>query len=386
MGRVKRGIFKMQKTWFKPNHKKTPAKDRGCERPTTSYVRPTYQQLQLATTKDERGDFCHTPMQMAQENSRNVMLLRPKVAERTPVDEIQLKIVNPIAPTCGKPQPKSGVDQNGEQYRFVDINSTVELGAEAVREHQLKHPNCDGQPKLLAEAEERKGIAVSEMMSCSKCGYRTKQTKLYSEIPCEGKRRGRRTATPNMSLQVGLQNTSIASSGARRLLTAMNTVVPSKSGLQKIANKCAEIIKTENIRDMAEKRRLVKDIHELQGFERESPIAVEVDRQYNNPLRNCRKKTPFVPATQTRDTVCENVTSAKFVVMFNHESKLCKCRERSKSATSQQSTRSKHSSECTATRRPDFNMGDERAGGVRSATKTCDLRRTLTSKQGYNGR
>lgn len=377
MGRVRRGVFKMQKTWFKPNNKRTPAKDTGCERPATSYVRPTHQQLQFATIKDERGDFHPTPMQMAQENSETVMLLRPKVAERTPVDKIQLKSVNTIAPTCGKPQPKSGADHYGGCYRFVDINSAVELGAQAVRDHQEKHPNCDGQPKLLAEAEERRGIAVSEMMSCVKCGYRTEQTKLYSEIPCESKRRGRRTATPNMSLQVGLQNTSIASAGARRLLTAMDTAVPSTSGLQKIANKCGEIIKTENLRDMAEKRHVVKDIHELQGFKRESPIAVEVDRQYNNPLRNCRKKTPFVPATQTRDTVCENVTSGKFIVMFNHESKLCKCRQRSQSVTSHQSTRSKHSSDCTATRRPDFNMGDEREGGVQCATKLVNCEEPL---------
>ena len=372
----------MQKTWFKPKNKLTPPQDAECETqsiPTPGYVRPTRQQLNLAGLKDERGDFCHTTTttQMAQENCRNVMLLRPKAAEMTPIDKIQLKSVNPIAPTCEQPQPKSGSDQRGGGYRFVNINSAVELGAQAVLDHQQKQPECDGQPKLLAEAEERRGLAVSEVMSCKKCRYKTEKTKLYSEIPHEGKRRGRRTATPNMSFQIGLQSTGIATSGARRLLTSMDTAVPSTSGLQKISNKCGEIIRNENIRDMADKRKLVKDIHELQGFERESPIAVEVDRQYNNPLRNCRKKTPFVPATQTRDTVCENVTSAKYIIMFNHESKLCKSGEHSQSLFSQQSTRSKHSERCTATRPPHFNMGDEKEGGVQSAAKLLNCREPM---------
>ena len=158
MGRVRRGIFKMQKTWFKQKNQRTPPQDTECETqsiPTPEYVRPTHQQLSLATPKDEQGDFCHTATQMAQQEScRNVMLLRPKVVEMTPVDKIQLKSANPIPPTCGLPQLKSGADQHRGGYRFVNINSAVELGAQAVLDHQQKHPECDGQPKLLAEAEE----------------------------------------------------------------------------------------------------------------------------------------------------------------------------------------------------------------------------------------
>ena len=173
----------------------------------------------------------------------------------------------------------------------------------------------------MAEAEECRGLAVSEVMQCKKCGFTTHRQKLYTEIPKKGP--GRRTATPNMAFQVGLYNTGIATAGARRLLAALDTTVPSSSGLQKIADKCGEIIMEENVQDMTVKRATVKDIQELQGFERESPIAVEMDRQYNNPLRNGRKKI-FVPATQTRDTVCENVTTAKYVVVYHHENKLCK--------------------------------------------------------------
>lgn len=374
MGRVRRGIVKMKTTWFKPkNELYSQRSDVECETQVTlapRYVRPTHQQLELATTRDAQGNFCHTATQTAQQNCRNVMLLRPKVVEMTPVDEIQLKSMKPVPTSSGQLHPKSGADQHEGGYRFVNVKSAVELGSHAVLEHQRTHPECDSQPKLLAEAEEHRGLAVSEMMSCVKCGYKTEKTKLYSEIP--HKTRGRRTATPNIAFQIGLQNTGIAASGARRLLTSMDTAVPSSSGLQKSANKCGQIIMNENIRDMADKRKLVKDIHQLQGFERESPIAVEIDRQYNNPLRNCRKKNPFVPATQTRDTVCENVTTSKYIIMYNHENKLCKSGEHSRALLGQKSRCPKHTGVCTATRPPHFNMGDEREGGVQSANKLLE--------------
>ena len=141
---------------------------------------------------------------------------------------------------------------------------------------------------------------------------------------------------------------------------------------------------SENIRDMADKRKLTKDIHELQGFERDSPIAIEIDRQYNNPLRNCRKKTPFVPATQTRDIACENVTSSKFVVMFNHESKLCKSGEHSRASSQKGGERSHHhAANCsTATRPAELNIGDGKGGRSADSQKFADLRRAFAGGQG----
>ena len=67
--------------------------------------------------------------------------------------------------------------------------------------------------------------------------------------------------------------------GAMRLLSAMDTTVPSRNALQKLSNKCGEIITFENEQDMSDKREIVKDIHELQGYNRESAVAVEADRQ-----------------------------------------------------------------------------------------------------------
>ena len=127
-------------------------------------------------------------------------------------------------------------DNTTRRIPFLNIQSAVQLGAQAVLDHQRLHPECDGQPKLMAEAEECRGLAVSEVMQCKKCGFTTHRQKLYTEIPKKGP--GRRTATPNMAFQVGLYNTGIATAGARRLLAALDTTVPSSSGLQKIADKC----------------------------------------------------------------------------------------------------------------------------------------------------
>ena len=362
MGRSGRGFFKRKKSWFQKGHALSPAKfstpfSQAEAISPTSYIRPTHEQLQLAVTRDEQGFFCPSPDAAP---SKAVMLLRPSCTHQaTPVDKLQLK---------SRDDPQGGQKLQG--YRFVDVNSAVDLGVQAALDHHRIHPDCDGQPKLIPHAEVRRGLAVSEMLSCQKCDFHTDQRKLYTEIPRRG--RGRRTATPNMALQVGLQNTGIATAGARRLLTAMDTTVPSVNGLQKLSNKCGEIITAENERDMCNKRTITKDIHGLQGHDRNSPIAVETDRQYNNPLRNCRKKTPFVAATQTRDIVCENVTSSKYIVMYHHENKLCKKCDIANPGECQ------HTGTCSATRPKNFNMGDEREGGTECAKKLLNCKEPLT--------
>ena len=354
MGRYRKGMFKRKKTWFKKGSGQLFPLITEKADVSSSYTRPTYEQLQLAFPRDERGFFSSQP---SSETSKTVMVLRPKVKEVTPVSRLQREGAN-----------------NVEGYRIVDLNTAMRTEAQACKDHQREHPDCDGYPLPQADQEKHQGLAVSEVMSCSKCHFSTGRKKLYTEIPQAS--RGQRTATLNMAFQVGLLNTGIAATGARRLLSAMGTPVPSVSGLQKLASKCGDIIIKENVRSMAEKRTVVKNVQELQGFDREKPIAVEIDRQYNNPLRNCRKKTPFVPATQTRDVVCENVTTKKMVVMYHHENKLCKCanqmicKNRSKNV-------SDHKDSCSATRPAHYNMGDEREGGSQCAKKLVECKEPL---------
>ena len=80
---------------------------------------------------------------------------------------------------------------------------------------------------------------------------------------------------------------------------------------KKLTDKCAEMIVEVYLQDMTAKRATVKDIHKLQGFERKSPVAIGVDKQYKNPL-----KTLFIPATQSvkmslLKSTCDHVTTMK---------------------------------------------------------------------------
>ena len=100
------------------------------------------------------------------------------------------------------------------------------------------------------------------------------------------------------------------------------------------------------------------------------PIPVEADRQYNIGLRSARRRTPFAPATQTRDVVAENITPEKKVIAFNHKSKLCKL-GRVARARGQDVTCPGHSG-CTATISATHNSGDEKLGGKKLAKIFCE--------------
>lgn len=158
---MRRGIYQMRKPWFRPNTQLPPEPGTPCSRVTTAHVRLTHQQSLLATLKHEGGEFCHDRANIAGEDRTNVMLLSPKAADTTPVDEIQLKTVKPIAATSGQPQSVSGSDQHGGSYPFVRVDLAVEPGTKPAIQHQQTHPRCDGQLRLQAQAEECRGLPSS---------------------------------------------------------------------------------------------------------------------------------------------------------------------------------------------------------------------------------
>lgn len=116
---------------------------------------------------------------------------------------------------------------------------------------------------------------------------------------------------------------------------------------------------------MATQRRHLKDTLEFGGYPRDTAIPAECDRQYNTSLRNCRRKTPFAPATQTRDIIAENLTEEKKIIGFNHESKLCK-RGDSLRSRGIRVTCPRHEG-CTATLSRTDHAGDEKNGGRKLA-------------------
>ena len=66
----------------------------------------------------------------------------------------------------------------------------------------------------------------------------------FREVPKIGK--GRKAAKPNRSLALGLCNTSIASTGAQRLLSSMNKTCPASSALQTKKKKKKQLNKVGN--------------------------------------------------------------------------------------------------------------------------------------------
>ncbi len=131
------------------------------------------------------------------------MLRRPKVAETTLLDKLHPKNEGEHLSESSQRQLKY-LQGRETGYRFVNVRSAVNLGIQATLDHQRTNPKCEDQPKLMPDAEIRRGLGVSETLACGKCGFQTGNTKLYAEIPSTG--RGRRTAAPNMALQVGLYN------------------------------------------------------------------------------------------------------------------------------------------------------------------------------------
>ncbi|XP_041453165.1 uncharacterized protein LOC121406209 [Lytechinus variegatus] len=170
-----------------------------------------------------------------------------------------------------------------------------------------------------------------------------------------------------MALQVGLYQSSIANSAASRILTAMSIPTGSLSGFQKTANKCGDILAAANELDMAERRRKVKDILEYRGMDRNTPIDIEIDRQYNIPLSHAKGRTPFAPATQARDVVTENVTPEKYIVTYNSTNKLCRVGQRLVGQGKEPAC--PNHPKCTATIKMSDNIGDEMLGGQKCAQK-----------------
>ena len=306
----------------------------------TSYLRLDESDLRLTLTKtnNERDVIPSSP----------VMLLRPRKNEVAPYLEDIVK-------------SSTGTYVG---HRFVDIEKVVDAINDVQKEHSLASPSCR-MPwwKIPEENEHIRGLGVSARFLCSLCGFLSTRVKLYKEIPSN--RPGRRHAVPNMALQVGLHQTSVAGSAVRRMLTAMSTPSPSMKSLQSTTNICGEIMFDSNQRDMQEKRKKVKDVQEYRGLDRDSPIAVEGDRQYNNPLSHGRRRTPFQPATQTRDVVVENVTAEKFIIAYHATNKLCRYGQRCVSQG--RNPPCPNHDKCTATIRYEDNIGDELTGGAKCA-------------------
>ena len=209
-------------------------------------------------------------------------------------------------------------------YTDVHLPTYLDAIQDVIIEHSEHSPACPGRLVRASNLITKWGVSAIIQLKCNTCKYVSSKRKLFREVPKTGK--GRKAAEPNRSFALGLCNTSIASTGAQRLLSSMNKTCPAPSALQKQLNQVGNEVKKLNENNMAAHRGKLKDTLEIAGFPCDTSIPAECDRQYNNSLRNSRRKTPFASATQTRDVLAENLTPMKKIIAFNHAIKLLQTR------------------------------------------------------------
>ena len=318
---------------------------------------PTTCERYKRVDEEEYDRIVASPVLGQETHLSNTMLLRPLgKRKKGKLDEFEQHLKAKL-----ESNPFSEVDG----YRLMHLGTVTRVIQEASLAHYTAQPTCSGILVALADCEVKRGAGVEEVFGCPLCHFKSERKALYRELPQQ--KPGRNPCELNVALQLALHNTCLSTAGAQRFLSCLTSTSPTAANLQKAANKVGPILEEENERDMTAKRQIVKDTLQARGMPRDTPIHAEYDRQYNNPLRNSRKQTPFAPATQSRDVLVENATKDKFIVAFNHTNKLCSVGNY-KRRKGEQVECPGHEG-CSATVSQAFNIGNEEDGGEKLAHK-----------------
>ena len=230
-------------------------------------------------------------------------------------------------------------------YMVLHRSKVIKLFNSAFKNHKILYPNCEGDLEWDEHSTQQWGLCWSAALRCSCCGFVSQTSKLYDEIDRDGV--GRKTAAPNLGLQLGMARQGIGNEGVIDILQATNIAAPSSRGMQKTANRVSTIIEKVNREDMTERTHQLKELNVKRGLSMQAGIAVEADGMYNNRLCSGAGKTPAQPATRAVYHISENMTNDKQVISLNIYSKLCSCRGRG------------HKEDCTATLPPDAVISNE---------------------------
>lgn len=212
-------------------------------------------------------------------------------------------------------------DLESDSYRSIHVRRNAEMWNDTFKDHRIEHPFCQGFLHWDMNAEEMRGICSRQQMICDTCSYRSKKFNLYEE-QVTGKA-GRRAATQNTGLCVGLSKTPIAANSLRRICLSSNMGAPSARGLQKTTNRIMSSIVEENKLDLQTQRRNLVQEQLKTGKVNAQDIEMQADALYNNPLYSGVGKTPFQPATQVVFSVAENVTANHNIIGLTVHNKLC---------------------------------------------------------------
>lgn len=274
-------------------------------------------------------------------------ILRDNVLHTEPKETImQLRTKTP----CTMPQPSPTTEAERDTYRLLHAGKTCDMFNAAYHMHMLQSPNCPTNLQFDFEREKQKGVCWKETLKCIYCNFHSESTKLYEET--ESETRGAKTAKPNIGLWVALMDNPIMGTTLQEIFMALNCPAPSYTGLHYTASKVGPQIVNMVREDLQRERAHLKDVLESHGFPRQTPIPVEGDGRYNNPLYWSRDRTPFQPATQMTYTVSENVTPEKKIIGIALKNKLCHNRVIGRTCPD-------HPGKCTATLMIDEPIGRE---------------------------
>lgn len=298
----------------------------GKKRQPSKYLRP-----QTRTQISKTGKCILKDVASAIETTGPIMQLRPRTA-------------------CTVPEKDNPSKQEQNSYRMLHMGKTCEMFNTAYQQHKLQSPKCPTYLEFDFDAEQQKGVCWKETLKCRYCNFRSGQNNLYEEMQTDS--RGPKTAKPNISLWVALMDNPIMGTSLQEIFLALNCPAPSYTGLQrnggKVGPRMVEMVKE----DLRRERTYLKDTLENCGYPRLTPIPVEGDGRYNNPLYWSRDRNPFQPATQSTYTISENVTSDKKIIGVTAKNKLC--RKRTKGSRCPE-----HPGKCSASLTMDAPIGCE---------------------------
>ena len=225
--------------------------------------------------------------------------------------------------------------------------------------HKAVSADCEGNFEWNPRTCQKWGFGWRLGLKCDSCQFQSKKYKLYDETATdEPRKQGPKAAKINIGVHVGLMSTSVGAHGLRGIMLSSGVPVPSKSGMQKNANKVAETVTALNQQDMMERRKKLTELNQIRGFTESTQIGLAGDARYNNRA-DASDTTPFQRGTQITYTMTETETKSQQIVGIYTGNKLCKAAEyhaRSEKKTIQCPD---HPGTCTANLRPSDSIGDE---------------------------
>ncbi|CAH1246632.1 Hypp7754 [Branchiostoma lanceolatum] len=274
----------------------------------SSYRRPTEDQEGLYVNKDRAGNILQNDTETLNEVGRTMVLRPTKLAGSR------------IARFLGKKVDSDEV----EGYRIWHAKTAVRACARAQRDHDKHQPDCEGLVRLSFKGEIKKGLATVETLVCDTCKYASPKRKFYTEAKRPGP--GAKIAVPNLAVQIAMFNSPIGVRVLREMAAALDLPVPSKSGLQRMANRYSDLMVKKNEDDMETWRETIYDIHLQKGNPPGSGIPAEIDTRYQTPLRSARGKKPGQPSPNSVTSLAENVTPKKLALAVHVRNKICPTR------------------------------------------------------------